>query len=462
VNVIIFHLFLPLVLSAGPSHLETYGIHQELPMVLAPYLSPAEQLALITGTGATSIRQRMRWDRIEGVAGQYDWTVMDQVVDELVNAGIDPLIILQDTPDWAADPACPATEASICPPDLEAWGSFVSAAVGRYQGKVTYWEIWNEPNSLYRWAGTSQDYYLLLQRAATDIRATDPEARILIGGMTHESVLEQGDWLRALLGAPDLGELFDVFSFHLYGSVGQPEETFASLYDLLGEFGLSGKEVWVTETNPHQQSEAEQAAALEDWHDRIFLLGAKRVYYFTMPNWCGDDLTWGMEWCDANVYGLDKPTGGLVHDVDFTPTLVYQAYQEMTAKAIFVARLVGDEQVPLVVSDATAVDLFHLNAEGTLLRHVLFVARLRNATQAHIHCAVEGEVGPSGVTLYAGRPKRIKAGILASGLISMPDPGNKCGWVDLNDVVNAMRSGAAYVDIHTLAHLGGEIRGQIR
>jgi hypothetical protein len=47
------------------------------------------------------------------------------------------------------------------------------------------------------------------------------------------------------------------------------------------------------------------------------------------------------------------------------------------------------------------------------------------------------------------------------GTFTGPDSGNTCGWVDLADVLGAMATGNAYVNIHTSAHPGGEIRGQI-
>jgi hypothetical protein len=450
------------LLPSGIARRGTFGIHQEVPIALAPYLSANAQLRLLKNTGATSLRQRMRWNKIEPEPGQYDWSTMDAAVEGLVGAGIDPLIVLRDTPAWAADPTCESEDVSTCPPVLDAWTGFVTTAVERYRGRVESWEIWNEPNTSKMWAGTVQDYYLLLKAAYAAIHSADPDARVVIGGMTHDSVLDQGDWLRTLLGAPDIDEYFDVFSFHLYGTVGQPEETFESLNALLDEFGLSGKEIWVTETNPQMLSEQQQADALEDWFERILMQGATRVYYFTLPNWCGDRLTWDVEWCDANVYSLAKPTGGLVHNVDFTPTLVYDAFQRMAIQKVYLTRLAGDELVPPVDSASTAVDLFSLNQDGGLLRHVLAVTNIKFATGAHIHCGSAGANGPVGVTLYDGRPQVIKAGILAKGPISEPDPGNQCGWEDLDDLAAAMNAGLTYVTIETLAHPEGEVRGQIR
>jgi hypothetical protein len=47
------------------------------------------------------------------------------------------------------------------------------------------------------------------------------------------------------------------------------------------------------------------------------------------------------------------------------------------------------------------------------------------------------------------------------GSFTGPDPGNACGWTTLGDVLAAMASGNAYVNIHTDDFQAGEIRGQI-
>jgi hypothetical protein len=55
--------------------------------------------------------------------------------------------------------------------------------------------------------------------------------------------------------------------------------------------------------------------------------------------------------------------------------------------------------------------------------------------------------------------------------VTAPDPGNGCGWIDLDDVVTALESGDTYVNVHTNDGVeppntgpgdfpGGEIRGQ--
>lgn len=127
----------------------------------------------------------------------------------------------------------------------------------------------------------------------------------------------------------------------------------------------------------------------------------------------------------------------------------------------FVAPLSGDQEVPPVETNATGVTTFKLSKDGTALSYKLNVANIEDAFAAHIHCAPFGENGPVGVTLHAGLIEGKFQGTLAEDTISTPDDGNDCGWADLDDVLAAVSSGDTYVNVHTEANPGGEIRGQI-
>ncbi len=127
----------------------------------------------------------------------------------------------------------------------------------------------------------------------------------------------------------------------------------------------------------------------------------------------------------------------------------------------FSAHLSGGEENPPVATGATSQALFQLNASGTALSFKLVVANIDNVVVAHIHCAPVGVNGPVGVTLISGGGPGPTDGILSQGVITAPNAGNGCGWSDLAAVVAAMNSGNTYVNVHTLANLSGEIRGQI-
>ena len=111
--------------------------------------------------------------------------------------------------------------------------------------------------------------------------------------------------------------------------------------------------------------------------------------------------------------------------------------------------------------------------KGGKMEYALVVSKIKNVSAAHVHCAAAGVNGPVGVTLYMGTAGSGKVeGVLARGTFTAPDAGNGCGWTTLDQVVEAMASGNAYVNVHTNDGVdptntgpgdfpGGEIRGQI-
>ncbi len=142
-------------------------------------------------------------------------------------------------------------------------------------------------------------------------------------------------------------------------------------------------------------------------------------------------------------------------------TLTLSAAGTAQATGVFQARLTGAQQVGPVNTAALGNATVVVSPTGG----VSFTLVVNNAVAvvaAHIHCAAFGVNGPVGVTLFLGAPVS-QNGVLAAGPILAPDTpdDNPCGWEDLDDLIDAMESGDTYVNVHTLANLGGEIRGQL-
>lgn len=137
----------------------------------------------------------------------------------------------------------------------------------------------------------------------------------------------------------------------------------------------------------------------------------------------------------------------------------------------FKSHLDGAEEVPARITGARGQVVFKLSGDETELGFKLIVANIDNVFAAHIHCGQLGVNGPVGVTLFSGAPAGGPVnGVLAQGTATAPDPGNGCGWSNLATVVAALRSGNAYVNVHTNDGVapagtgpgdlpGGEIRG---
>lgn len=122
----------------------------------------------------------------------------------------------------------------------------------------------------------------------------------------------------------------------------------------------------------------------------------------------------------------------------------------------------GDEEVPEVLTNATGRAVFRLNLSGTALHFQLIVANIEDVTQAHIHLGPRGVNGPVAVFLFGLDPDGVTTnGILSKEAITDDDVISVGVLGTLADLLEEMRMGNTYVNVHTLAHPGGEIRGQI-
>jgi hypothetical protein len=140
----------------------------------------------------------------------------------------------------------------------------------------------------------------------------------------------------------------------------------------------------------------------------------------------------------------------------------------------FTAQLDGDQEVPPRTTGATGKATFQLRDE-TQLDFAFNLRDVKNFVAAYIHCAPAGENGPVGVTLYGPLAPGGGSvdGFSTQRTITAPDAENGCGWTDVAAVVEAMRGGNAYVNVHTDDGVdppdtgpgdfpGGETRGQIK
>lgn len=100
------------------------------------------------------------------------------------------------------------------------------------------------------------------------------------------------------------------------------------------------------------------------------------------------------------------------------------------------------------------------------IEYQLVISSIDEVTMAHIHLAPRGSNGPIVVWL---RPKAPPAeaptgafkGTYASGVITAKDLVGPLAGMKLDDLLKEMKAGNTYVNVHTVPHPGGEIRGQI-
>jgi len=129
----------------------------------------------------------------------------------------------------------------------------------------------------------------------------------------------------------------------------------------------------------------------------------------------------------------------------------------------FATHLVGDQEVPPVDTRAQGQAIFHLSKDGDSINYRLIVANIENVVQAHIHVGAVGVNGPVVVFLYGPAPIEGRFnGVLATGTITADDLIGPLAGMTLDDLLEEMSTGNAYVNVHTTQNPGGEVRGQFR
>ncbi len=135
------------------------------------------------------------------------------------------------------------------------------------------------------------------------------------------------------------------------------------------------------------------------------------------------------------------------------------------SKTVYQAKL-GDETG--TGSDAHGNAVFQFADDGSGMSYKLVVNGLDNTIMAHIHVAsTAGANGPVVLWLYPDAPPAqlipgIFNGLLGSRTVTSADLVGPLAGMSLTDLVMAIEEGRAYVNVHSQAFPGGEIRGTIQ
>jgi len=166
----------------------------------------------------------------------------------------------------------------------------------------------------------------------------------------------------------------------------------------------------------------------------------------------------------SNFFGLQQIRWSPTNIADTAAEALARLFMVYEGGAEFGAALAGDEEVPPVATTGSAVAQFTLNANGTLAYELRAVTPIQNATASHIHLGARAQNGPVVLFLFGPSPgQNFQAGeLIASGTVNDANVLARPGFTPtIANLVERMRQGRAYANLHTTAHPGGEIRGQV-
>jgi hypothetical protein len=146
--------------------------------------------SFLKGFGGGDTFYELVWCDVETAPGLRSWARIDEVVDGAARDGFEMNLKIRVGSCWATNSRLDARggknkTASLMPRDMAAYQDFVRAVVARYAPKgVHRYAVENEVNGNGFWQSTPADYERMVRAASTTIRAADPKAIVLDGGIS--------------------------------------------------------------------------------------------------------------------------------------------------------------------------------------------------------------------------------------------------------------------------------------
>jgi len=334
-------------------------------------------------SGAGGTRVYIEWDEIEpnaptGDVPQYNWSWYDARLSQIGATGLGTIVAIGEIPSWAGEFPC----SPIHPDRLDEFIRFLTDIVNRYKSppyNVKIWEVINEPDSTWNftssggigcWGYHGDDYANMLSLAYPAIKAADPEAVVVQGGIAYdwfnrdsyppETEGNFGPFYRYFsddVMAAGGGSYFDVMNLHYFPSFAPewerwdpnspdrqngwiPAPTCGDLFDGLGvEYQAGGKDLIAKASHYHNRMEACYGLGQPLWVTEIAEKGlsdqpwslANQARYVIMGNVRG--LAVGAE--KIVWYALTTPNDSYDQQLlfnDWSPKPSFFAYKTVTSE----------------------------------------------------------------------------------------------------------------------------------
>lgn len=166
----------------------------------------------------------------------------------------------------------------------------------------------------------------------------------------------------------------------------------------------------------------------------------------------------------SNFFGLQQIRWSPTNIADNAEAAFARMFMVFEGGDAFGSVMTGEEENPPVSTTAAAMAIFALNLDGTLSYELRAAGQIENATAAHIHLGARAQNGPVVLFLFsASSPQSFQAGdLISSGTVNDSNVIARPNFTPtIANLAERMRQQRAYANLHTTAHAGGEIRGQI-
>ncbi|MEM7532609.1 MAG: hypothetical protein AAF639_10565 [Chloroflexota bacterium] len=312
------------------------------------------------------LRQEFPWEDIEIHAkGDFEdrrhepyrsaWDKYDHLVDSAEAQSMELIVRLSNPPSWTR--AQGDDVGTYAPPDnVQDFADFVSAVVSRYQGRVRYYQLWNEPNIYPEWGVypiNPEAYVELLKAGAEAARQADPEVVIIAGAMAATINLQPANapptnslsdmlFLQRMYDA-GAADYFDIVAVQGYGLYSGPTDSrmhprvinisrHRFIRDLMVKNGDAHKPIWIAEMNwnaaPDDVDPRYGRVTVDQQADYLPLAYERVINEWP---WVGVANTWYLKRA-TDVWESNRQPEAYFRLLapDFTPQPVYEAIKSYT------------------------------------------------------------------------------------------------------------------------------------
>lgn len=267
-----------LATSAAIDHVDVSPFGMNVFVQGEPSVDVREELMQQLNVGGFKwIRQQFDWEDIEIHAkddfidrrndpnGVDAWAKYDNIVDLAEQYDVNILARIDNPPSWSR--AAGNDEGTLAPPDdLNDYGDFVAQVVERYAERITYFQLWNEPNGNGEWGAVGpnpEQFTDLLCEGYRRAKGANPNAIVVGPALTptfdvsHLNLNDQIFMQRMYTAGA--GDCFDLMSAQGYGLRSGPTDQRLQwnrvnftyhLYirDMMVVNGDADKAIWISET----------------------------------------------------------------------------------------------------------------------------------------------------------------------------------------------------------------------
>ncbi|MEX2426583.1 MAG: cellulase family glycosylhydrolase [Thermomicrobiaceae bacterium] len=307
----------------------------------------------VQDAGFNWIKIQARWSELQRTENYIDVAPLQRILDHASDRGLNVVVSVVHSPEWIG-------EDGGIPANPEPFGNLMETLASEFEGQVQGWEIWNEQNLAYEVGGNVNPgrYVELLKEAYAGVKAGDPKASVLFGGLTPTGVndpsiaLDDVSFLQQVY-AYNNGEVSDYYD-HLGahpGSNNNPPDTMypnnpgpgewsshPSFYfrrmeqqrDVMVANGDADKQVWLTEfgwTTENQAPGYGYGADNSEQEQAQYLVRAYEIAKQEWP-WMGVMMVWNLNY--STIVGPeDEKFPWSVINPDFSPRPSYEALRDM-------------------------------------------------------------------------------------------------------------------------------------